>query len=133
MLPILGLEVSMTIIEAINRVDALKPNAFTQTEKVEWLSMLDGMVKKLIIDTHEGGDDVTFNGYDESTPMDTELLIPYPYDDCYLTWLESKISYHNAEYAKYNNAIIRFNDTYKEFSNEYNRNHMPYGKDIKYF
>lgn len=123
----------MTIIEAINRVDALKPNGFTQTEKIEWLSMLDGMIKRMVIDTHEGGEAIEFNGYNDDTPMDTELLVGDPYDDIYLTWLEAKISYHNAEYAKYNNAIIRYNDIYKEFSNEYNRNHMPKGTAIRYF
>ena len=50
----------MTIIEAINRADRLKPNTYSQQDKVNWLSTLDGIVKKEIIDTHEGGEDVRF-------------------------------------------------------------------------
>ena len=46
----------MTINEAINRLDALKANAYNQPEKIDWLSRLDSMVKKQIIDTHEGAD-----------------------------------------------------------------------------
>ena len=42
----------MTIIEAINKNDLLKPNNFTQMDKIIWLSTLDGIIKKEIIDTH---------------------------------------------------------------------------------
>ena len=55
----------MTIIEAINRVDSVKPNTYSQQDKVHWLSNLDGVVKREIIDTHEGGEDVKFEGYNE--------------------------------------------------------------------
>lgn len=123
----------MTLIEAINRVDALKPNAYTQSEKIEWLSTLDGMVKIFVIDTHEGGEDIVFNGYDDETPLDTELLVKAPYEDIYIAWLESKIDYHNGEYVKYNNSITRYNDIYQGYANDYNRTHMPKGSQIKYF
>ena len=62
----------MTIIEAINRLDELKHNTYSELNKVEWLSRLDNMVKKHIIDTHEGGEDVVFYGYDESTDTSTD-------------------------------------------------------------
>ena len=123
----------MTLIEAINRIDSLKPNAYTPTEKTEWLSQLEGMIKRDIIDTHEGGDGMEFNGYDDETPTDTELIVKAPYDDIYIHWLESKIDYYNSEYEKYNNSITRFNDAYQDFSNNYNRTNMPKGKKIKYF
>lgn len=123
----------MTLIEAINRVDALKPNAYTQSEKIEWLSTLDGMVKRFVIDTHEGGEGIVFKGYDDETPLDTELLVKAPYEDIYIAWLESKIDYHNGEYVKYNNSITRYNDIYQGYCNDYNRTHMPKGSQIKYF
>lgn len=123
----------MTIIEAINRIDALKHNTYTQTDKVLWLSRLDSMVKKHIIDTHEGADAVTFTGYDASTPLETELLIPAPYDEVYLRWMEAQIDYHNGEYGKYNNAITMYNTAYEAYQNHYNRTHMPIGKSIKFF
>ena len=122
----------MTIIEAINRIDSLKQNTYSHNDKVRWLSTLDGLVK-MVIDTHEGGDDVTFNGYNENTSLETELLIPAPFDEAYLLWLEAKIDYHNGEYKKYNNSIETFNTMYKGFRNYYNRTHMPIGKSIKFF
>ena len=122
----------MKIIEAINRIDSLKHNTYTQADKVEWLSRLDAMVKKHIIDTHEG-EEVTFNGYDDATELQTELLIPAPYDEVYLRWMEAQIDYYNGEYEKYNNAIEMFNVAYGGYQNYYNRTHMPKGKKFKFF
>ena len=81
----------MTIMEAIHRIDSVKPNRYSQQEKVQWLSILDGRVKAEIIDTHEDGDTSNFKGYTEKTDLDTALLVPAPYDDVYLFWLESNI------------------------------------------
>jgi hypothetical protein len=122
----------MKIIEAINRIDSLKHNTYSQSDKVEWLSRLDAMVKNHIIDTHEG-DEVTFTGYDDGTDLQTELLIPAPYDEVYLRWMEAQIDYHNGEYDKYNNAIDMFNTAFDGYKNYYNRTHMPKGKKFKFF
>lgn len=46
----------MKLIEAITKIDHLKHNTFGKEEKIAWLSTLDGMVKRQIIDTHEGAD-----------------------------------------------------------------------------
>ena len=123
----------MTIIEAITQIDSLKHNTYSQEQKVQWLSRLDNMVKRLIIDTHEGGDDVVFTGYGDDTDLHTEMLIPSPFDEMYLRWLESQIDYTNGEYGKYNNAILMFNTSWKEYQNYYNRTHMPKGKNMKFF
>ena len=123
----------MTIIEAINRIDILKPNTYTPDTKTYWLSNLDGIVFEKIIKTHEGAEVSNFEGYTAETPIDTKLLIPAPYDDIYLKWLEAQIDYANGEYDKYNNITVAYNDAYTEFERYYNRTHMPKGKSIKYF
>ena len=123
----------MKIIEAISRIDGLKHNTYTQSEKVAWLSRLDSMVKRLIIDTHEGWEDVTFTGYDDRTDLQTELLVPAPFDEVYLRWLEAQMDYANGEYGKYNNSILMYQTAYDGYANYYNRNNMPLGKKIKYF
>ena len=46
----------MTIIEAINKIDTLKPNTYTPEIKIYWLSKLDGIIFDKIIKTHEGAD-----------------------------------------------------------------------------
>ena len=115
----------MTILEAINRVDSTKPNSYTQIEKVDWLSSLDGIIKNEIIDAHEGGEAIVFNGYDVDTSLDTVLLVPAPYDDIYIRWLESRIDYANGEYNKYNNSATAYNGAFEAYSRYYNRNNMP--------
>ena len=115
----------MKIIDAITRIDALKYNTYSREEKLEWLTNLDAKVKKLIIDTHQGGENVVFTGYDEKTDPETELLIPAPFDEVYLRWMEAQIDYFNGEFDKYNNAIIMYNAAYEAFEKYYNQNHMP--------
>ena len=123
----------MTIMDALYRIDELKPNSYSQTMKIKWLSSLDGIVKSEIIDTHEGGEGIVFNGYSENADLSTELLIPAPYDDIYLRWLEAQIDYTNGEYGKYNNSMAMYNTAYTAFQNYYNRTHMPIGKKLKFF
>ena len=115
----------MKINEASRSLDSLKFNTYTQDNKVEWLSRLDSMVKQQIIDTHEGAESVSFNGYTADTPLDTVLLVPAPYDEVYLRWMEAQIDYHNGEYDKYNNAIIMFNTAFEAYQKHYNSAHKP--------
>ena len=123
----------MTIAEAISQVDSLKPNTYTPEDKIGWLSTLDTKVKTQIIDAHEGGEGIAFSGYDSSTDQDTQLLVPAPFDEMYLRWLEAQIDYANGEYNKYNNAISMYQTAYDGFANYYNRTHMPLGSKLKYF
>lgn len=125
------MEEEMTIMEAINRIDALKPNVMPQIEKIKWLNTLDGMIKTKIIDTHEGS--VDFSGYDENTRLDTVLLVPSPFDDIYLYWLEAKIDYWSGETARYNNSVAMYNAAYSAYEKYYNRTHVAKGKKFKFF
>lgn len=123
----------MKLREAIERIDSLKHNTFTQGEKVEWLDRLDGLVKAQIIDTHEGAEEVEFSGYSERENMETELMVPAPYDDIYMHWLEAQIDYYNGELGRYNNSIAMFNAAYEVFQRFYNRTHKPLGKKLRFF
>ena len=123
----------MTIMEAIHRINTVKPNSYDQALKIKWLSTLDGIIKKEIIDTHEGGEDVAFTGYTEESNLLTNLLVPDPYDDIYIRYLEMQIDYANGEYGKYNNSKVMYNETYSAFKKFYNRTHMPKGEKFKFF
>lgn len=122
----------MTILEAIARVDVVKPNVCQQSEKIKWLSELDGIVKNEIIDTHEGGEGVTFSGYTEDTNLNTVLLVPAPYDEVYIHFLEMRIDYANNEYGKYNNSMMMYNSAYIAFEKHYNRDHMPISRGSRF-
>ena len=122
----------MKVIEAIQGVDALKPNSYSQEDKIKWLSTLDGIIKTEIIDTHEGASKVIFNGYD-ITSLDTELIVPAPYDDIYIKWLEAQINYNNGDIGRYTNSMTMYNAAYTTFERYYNRKNMPLSKSFKYF
>ena len=114
----------MTIREAIEKTDAWMHNTYSTADKIGWLSKLDGMVMRQIISTHEGSVP-KFDGYDEDTDREAELLVPEPYSEIYPRWLEAQINYANQEYSMYNNAILMFNTEYEAYQSYYNRNNMP--------
>ena len=125
----------MTIREAIDRVDRLKPNSFTTEEKIAWLSDLDGMVYRELICTHkrpEGMEEMTFDGYSEYTDMGTQLLVPAPYSDVYQHYMAAQIDLGNAELVKYNNDSTLYNNAYATYSDYYTRTHMPLDKGIRH-
>ena len=123
----------MKIREAIERIDSQKHNVYSQNDKIAWLSRLDFLVKTLIIDAHEGAETVEFTGYNDRTDMETELLVPAPFDEVYLRWLEAQMDYASGEYDKYNNAMLMYQTAYDGFANYYRRTHMPKTTAIKYF
>lgn len=112
----------MNINKAISETDFLVHNTFERERKIEWLSVADGIIQKTIIDTHEGGTS-DFHGYDVNTPGETELIVPAPWDECYIHWLASKIHYANGEYTKYNNAVAMYDNMVQKFKNEYKKTH----------
>lgn len=119
----------MTIGEAIKQTDDLKPNQYNPEQKIKWLSELDELIKKNIIDTHDGGDLISFTPYTEETSMDTVLLVPELYTNIYLYWLFTKIDFFNAEFERYNNSVIMYDNAYLEYAKYYNRSNMPLQKN----
>lgn len=121
----------MTVIEAINQVDSLKRNSFSQQDKVRWLGILEGMVHTLILSPH--GVKEALPGFGEDTPLDRELLITEPFAEVYLRWLEAQMDYHNGEYGRYNNAISLFNTAFAAFADHYHRTHKPENTPNRFF
>ena len=96
----------MTINEAIEKLDAQKHNTCTREEKVAWLSELDGLTSKLLY----GRD---FPGYGQA---DAQLQIPYPFDEAYLYYMESKIDYLGGEFTRFNNAYAMFRAAWQRYA-----------------
>ena len=111
----------MTIYEAISKADEQRNNTIDETIKVGILSELDGRIHREVVSPY--GNAGFFMGYDETTPSDTALLAPYPYDALYVPYLEAEICRLNGEIQKYMTAREIFNDKYKAFKAWYVRNH----------
>lgn len=115
----------MTIREAIERLDTLKPNMAPEEQKVRWLSEVDGQVWNELILKHEDAPFRLFNGYDAETDPETELLVPYPYDALYIHYLSAQVDLLNQEIGKYNNSAEMYNQGLKNYSDYYTGMHMP--------
>lgn len=114
----------MTIIEAVNRTDHIKPNVYDQETKVHWLSQLDGDIHSYMSRFADGPGGV-FGGYGDGDPVCTILLVDTPYDGIYQRWLEAQIDLANGEYDRYNASISLFNAEYEAFCRDYARKHRP--------
>ena len=122
----------MTVREAIERADARTPNAAAWTEKLMWLSELEGKIAAEILDTHEGGGGV-FEPLTELTDKTMELLVPHPWDALYVSWLEAQIHLINREIDSYNNAMLIFQGQYNDYARYYNRTRRPKTERFHYF
>lgn len=117
----------MTIMEAITQSDDTNTNDYSTLQKIIWLSRVEAMVKNDVIDAHEGAEEYSFSGFDESTDMETVLMMPEPYDECYIHYLQAQVYYANDEIDRYNRAITMFNFKFDEFKGNYKKNHAPKG------
>lgn len=117
----------MKICEAISQINSLKPNTYSDKQKIYWLSQVESMIKRLVIDAHEGGEQISFAGFTEDTSTETELFMPEPFSMGYVYWLEAQIHYANEDIDMYNSAILMFNASFSEYKADYKRNHVSKG------
>ena len=115
----------MTIAEAIDLTDKLTPNAYEETDKVRWLLEIDMLVYEDLISTHDGLQ-IFYRPDYSAEDIAEELLIPEPYaEDVYVNFLQAKIAQQNGEDAKYNKAIIFYNEAYERFARSHNEKNRP--------
>ena len=130
----------MTLIQAVNEADNLKPNMYGLPEKIKWLSRLDQRIFEEVLLMHELSDEekepfmveidgkriFSFCAYNEND-QEKELIVQEPYDEMYVHWLSAQIDWNNREYAGFNATNAVFEATYTAFRNAFNRTHMPKG------
>ena len=121
----------MTVIQAVQQVDALRPNTYSTRQKIVWLSQLEAMVKTLVIDAHAGGGQGAFSGFSADTPPETELFMEAPFDMAYLYWLEAQIHYANEDLDMYNGAMSMFHSVFGTYKAHYKQTHT--GRDAGRF
>lgn len=114
----------MTIIEAINQVDGIKFNTYSQEDKVRWLSSLDAKITAVLEGAYPSPMAVSMP-YDPNTDMERELLLESPWDEMYIRWMEAMIDYNNGETDSYNRSITLFNNLYQNYMDWYIRRNMP--------
>lgn len=103
----------MTISKAIQYVDTNRPNAFSNEDKVNWLSELDAEIAGNIM--HMSNADLQNFQYDAEDDMDSELLITFPHDKIYPQFLMARIDEMNGEYNRFANSSVLYNASYNDF------------------
>lgn len=103
----------MTISKVIQYVDTNKPNAFSNEDKVNWLSELDAEIAGNIM--HMSNADLQNFQYDAEDDMDSELLITFPHDKIYPQFLMARIDEMNGEYNRFANSSVLYNASYNDF------------------
>ena len=115
----------MTIAQAKDKLQALKPHAYEASQVVDWLSRVEGRVFTELIRTHANDALITFAGYTDATPVDTLLIAPEPYDELYLYGLMTQVDLYNQELDKYNNSAALFNQAWHALAAFWNRTYLP--------
>ena len=99
----------MKIREAIAMAADLTGQVVSNTMLVRWLSELDGKLAVTFFREEE------WEPYDPVEDLDTDLLVPYPYDGMYLNHLEAMTYFTNGEYDRYENAKTMSEKVLKDY------------------
>lgn len=108
-----------TIEEVITRVNELKPNAFTDRQKTEWINKVETAVQTEIMDLEP--DELTV--YDYSRDHDTELIVKLPYRDIYDFFLMAMIDYMAGDIQSYANSMMMYNAAFDSRAKSIRKKH----------
>ena len=79
----------MTVSQVIQAVDEVKPNAFSNEEKIRWLNEVEGMVQTEVL--LFASEEVITYSYEQD--KDAQLLVQPPHDKLYPAYLEARVDY----------------------------------------
>ena len=116
----------MTLQEALDQVDELKPNMMSRKLKIKYLTEIEQLIHDEIVMAHEHTEEQAIRpAYSEQSDEGTVLIVPDPYSMVYVYWLMSKIDIQNQEDARYNIDRAYFENAYDTMSDWWTRAHMP--------
>lgn len=100
----------MTVQECIDYVSAMKPHDYTNDQMMMWLNQIEGKIQANIhlaeeIVKHESADDV--------------LLLGFPFEDVYYSYLIAMIDYANGEYDNYEATATAANRNLTDYEKWY--------------
>lgn len=109
--------VKVTLQEVIGKVDSLKPNAYADEMKVDWINRVEGLIQTEIHNVSL--DDVI--SYDWAVDADRDLLVAHPYTEIYSYYLMAMIDFHNNDISGYQNDMTMFNSAFDEYAVYYKK------------
>ena len=111
-----------TFKEIITRVDEIKPNAFSETTKLNWLTSLNG---KLAIDIFLMDIAEVRELPYGADAIDREPLVGFPHEEVYDEYLAAKIDAANGEVSEYQNRMQIYDAYYTNFVSWFKATYDP--------
>lgn len=116
----------MTLQEALDITDEMKPNMMSRKLKVKYLTEIEQLIHAEIVMKHVHPEEAeAVPVYTEQSDDGTVLIVPDPYSMVYVYWLMSKIDIQNQEDGRYNIDRAHFENAYDTMSDWWTREHMP--------
>ena len=117
----------MTLQEALDLCDEMKPNMMSRKLKVKYLSEIEGLIHAEILMKHwHTPTEARRPEYTEDSDEGTVLIVPDPYSMVYVYWLMQKIDLMNQEDIRYNNDRMQFEQAYMTMGDWWNRTYRPW-------
>lgn len=113
----------MNVRELLAHIDQIRPNAYTDKEKIDMLNTIEGRVYTDIFQKAEGfeGEFVPFKEGQE----ERELAVPVPFTDLYTFFLMSRIDFLNGDSGRYNDTMVLLQNAWDEYAAYYRENNKP--------
>lgn len=119
----------MTIQEALDQLDEMKPNMMSRKLKIKYLNEIEELIHAEILLRHEHDEEQEEKPvYSEQSDPGTVLIVPDPYSSVYVYWLMTKVDIQNQEDARYNVDRAHFENAYDTMSDWWTRTRMPLTK-----
>ena len=116
----------MTLQEAIDLADEMKPNMMSRRLKLKYITEIEQLIHDEIVMKHvHTQEEEEKPVYDETTDPGTVLVVPDPYGMLYVYWLFTKIDMQNQEDERYNVDRAHFENAYDQMSDWWTRTRIP--------
>ncbi len=119
----------MRICDLINTVRDIRPALLDDSVYLLWISTIDGRVDTDIFDKSPSE---AKRYTPEDISCNTELLIPAPFDICYVHYLCAQCDNANGEYDMYANDYALFNAAFSDYEKYCIRNGLGKKKSYRF-
>lgn len=110
----------MTIRQVIDRVHLLRDPTIDDGGLLLIINQIEAEIERKII--HPRDAEIAFKGYSEEN-MDTELKVPFPFDDVYIKGCVKEIDARENQIANYNNSERLYKEVFGELAAWWTRTH----------
>jgi len=100
----------MKLSEVIQQVKTEKPHSFSSDHCTIFINEIEAQVQEYL-----GIPAEQRKKYDWAADGNTELIVPQPYSNIYISYLKARIDYCNEEYESYANNQAMHSDDMEEF------------------